>query len=416
MAKTYENDKGNLIIEVSENAMEAYLTIKLTREVISEDEIKELLNRAGIVYGFENARDFNEETGFEKEYDSPFLIAKGGLEPFKSELVCNFNKNSCYNPQMDEQIVSGKDWYFVEAGTKLASIKIDESSNAVKNVHGVILEQRDLHSIYSTGYIDRNVTFKESDKAIYSTIKGYPYFKDGKLGVMDVLALRAEQVNDSQFLHFRTHVDIEGSLRNCNYIRVEGNITVHGDIEDCTIYATGNIHVDGTVFNCKPLGLISGRDIVFSSGRSSFVYAKGLIKPERLVIDSRMVAGDSILGSDKTFEISGGSCFAENYICGAYAGDRFNSSTRVELIENAYSQILTRSIMKTIENDILAPKIVKEMKKLIESIEADKSKEKSQVEEQGISFKGKVFPGVELVVNGNVTSFNKVESNVIVTL
>ncbi len=416
MTKTYENEKGNLKIDVSENAMEAYLTIKLTRDVINEEEIKELINKAGIVYGFDTAADENKEAGIEKEYDVPFLIAKGGLDPFKSELVCKFEAETCYAPGKDPSRVSLTGWCFVEAGTKLADIKVDENSNAIKNIHGVTLEQRDLHSLYSSQYIDRNVTFKDSEKAIYSTIKGYPYLNnDGKVGVVDVLGLTSEQINDAKYLHFKTHVDIDGPIKDCGLLSVEGNVTVHGNVDNCAIYATGSIHVDGTVSGCKPIGLISHRDITFNSGRATFFHAKSTIKPERQVIDSRMVAGDAVVGPDRTFEISGGSCYAANYISGAYAGDRFNSATRIEITQDCYPQMLKNNLQKIIDNKLFAPVIIDELKSNLDLINEDSNLGERLSEENGISFKGKIFPGVELVVNGKLITMDKVESDVVIT-
>ncbi|MBN2830440.1 MAG: DUF342 domain-containing protein [Candidatus Cloacimonetes bacterium] len=418
MNRITENNSGNLVLEVNENGMEAYLTIKLTDDVIDEKEIENLITEAGIKYGFEDAVKFNIDQGIEKEYDKPFLIAKGGLDPFKSELICKFEAESCYAPGKDPSRVSLTGWCYVTKGTKLAEVEVDETSNAVKNVYGETIEKRDLHTLYSSQYIGRNVTFKESERAIYSTIDGYPYLENnGKVGVVDVLELNGELLNEQNYLHFRSNVEVNGDIKNCKYISIEGNLIVHGDIENSSIYCTGSILIDGAVSGCKPLGLISCQNITFANGRVSFLFAGNNIQAERQVIDSRMVAGIGIAGSMKTCELTGGSVFAGRLITAAYAGDRFGTSTRIEIVPNCWHKSVSEHLTKIIENKVYSEAvIIDELKTVLSELPESPSIQADEETITGINFYGKVFPGVEMVINEKVITVDKVENRIIIPL
>ncbi|MDP8231161.1 MAG: FapA family protein, partial [Candidatus Zophobacter franzmannii] len=414
MNKIITNEKGNLTVEVNETAMEAYLTIKLTDEVIDEQEIEELVLKAGLKYGFDTAVEYNQEHEIEKEFDEPFLIAKGGLDPFKSELICKFEAETCYAPGKDPSRVSLTGWCYVDKGTKLAEIKVDETSNAIKNVYGDTVEQHDLHTLYSGQYIGSNVTFNEKDRAVYSTIDGYPYLdNNGKIGVIDTLEIDGALLTDVDYLHFRSSVIINGNIKGCKLVLIDGDLTIKGDIEKSSVYCIGDVKVEGLVGGCKPIGIVSEGSIEFGSGRVSFLFARGNITPERQVIDSRMVAGNAIKGSIKTSGLTGGSIFAGNLIAGGYAGDRFNSATRIEIKPACWETMIIELFKKIVENKVFPEAvIIDELKTLSSKIKSLPELRIAQEEVKGISFNGKVFPGVEMVVNNEIKRFEKVQNNV----
>ncbi|MDZ4182139.1 MAG: hypothetical protein U1B83_04615, partial [Candidatus Cloacimonadaceae bacterium] len=75
MTEIISNKHGNLILEIKEDRMSAWLTIKPSGRLIDEREIIEMIDNAGIKTGFDEALKYSRVNGLEKEYDTPFPIA-----------------------------------------------------------------------------------------------------------------------------------------------------------------------------------------------------------------------------------------------------------------------------------------------------------------------------------------------------
>jgi hypothetical protein len=72
--KTYTNKEGNLILEIRDEPLSAWLTIKKTGKLIDEYAIIALLEEAGIKSGFEEAVEYAQIHSLEKEFDIPFPL------------------------------------------------------------------------------------------------------------------------------------------------------------------------------------------------------------------------------------------------------------------------------------------------------------------------------------------------------
>jgi uncharacterized protein (DUF342 family) len=229
--------------------------------------------------------------------------------------------------------------------------------------------------------------------------------------------LNGELLRDLEYHHFRSNVEVNGSIKNCKYISIEGNLIVHGDIENSSVYCTGSISIDGAVVGCRPLGIISCRDLTLGNGRASFLFARRDLLPERQVIDSRMVAGTGVKGGMKSCELTGGSVYAGKLISAAHAGDRFSTATRVQIRPDCWDVMLPEHLKKLIENKVYPEDvIIDELKTVLSELPGlDELKDEPE-EMTGINFFGKVFPGVEMVINEKVITVDKVENKIIIPL
>jgi hypothetical protein len=72
MSKILTNPDGNIKLELKDDRLSAWLTIKKDNRLIDEKDILDLLEQAGIKNGFEEAQRYMQKHSMEKDFDIPF--------------------------------------------------------------------------------------------------------------------------------------------------------------------------------------------------------------------------------------------------------------------------------------------------------------------------------------------------------
>jgi len=75
MSKILTNPGGNIILELKDDRLSAWLTIKRENRLIDEKDILDLVEQAGIKNGFEEAQRYMRKHSMEKDFDIPFHLA-----------------------------------------------------------------------------------------------------------------------------------------------------------------------------------------------------------------------------------------------------------------------------------------------------------------------------------------------------
>lgn len=259
-------------LQISPDNNYAWLTIFNEIEIIDENELVEFLNMAGIRYGFENATEENVNRKKIKKRDAPFLIAKGSAFPPKPKFELFFD------PENTDKI---------ESNQVLARLVESEEKVLIgKNIFGEEITGGD-YKFTPELYCGENCQINGNNEII-SKIAGKPLINSDK-----IISVQAETIFDSiidKKLTFESDLIINGEI-NGSKLMINGNLTVYGDIVNCS----DGIYVNG--------------DVKFFSGDHSTIISSGKINFDKckfcnLIADKRIIGNDdsSIVGG---FAISG---------------------------------------------------------------------------------------------------------------
>ncbi|HHE38140.1 MAG TPA: hypothetical protein ENL20_06175, partial [Candidatus Cloacimonetes bacterium] len=134
--KVFTNPDGNIILEIADNGFSAYLTIKETQNLFDEKEISNLLQQAGIKFGFENASNYLKQKQIKKEFNQPFLIALGEKHEPEIEVSYLIEKNETIDPQHIENTSEIKELKKIIKNQPLLTLKVQENPKSSFDVFG----------------------------------------------------------------------------------------------------------------------------------------------------------------------------------------------------------------------------------------------------------------------------------------
>ena len=250
----YRSEKGNVELTVTEDRFSAYLKIN-ENGIISENEIIELINKAGIK-GLLNHRDQEDS---EKKYSEPFLIARS---VYYNELNINylFDVKHSYDPKIIKSVTDFNKLSKVTENNALAEIKLNkiDKDEQYYDVFGEAVSDADVIERFASRFLTDQVYFSKQRGAIFSLVKGYPY-----LEASGAIALKAV-FESSENLH---------KLKMNFY----GDLIINGNIDNCQLYVTGDLIVHGNITNCLSDWIMAKGKLEFDSAENSIIGAgKGI--------------------------------------------------------------------------------------------------------------------------------------------
>lgn len=237
-------------VYVTDDKMEAYLSLRYIDRDINREDVLEHLAEAGVVYGIKRkeverlVKTVNEKkTNIEK-----FLVAQG-------------------KPPKDGKDSTVK-LYFTKAAPKLVedekgrvdfkSVKIINQATAGQLIAEKLPPEKGEDGITVTGEkisahkgkdipikLNPNIKVSEDGMKFYSKIVGNPYFDGTELGVNELYIVEGDVDYSTGNIIFVGDVRIKGNVLSGFEIRAGGNVTIEGFLE-------GNVNI--------------GRDLVVKKG------------------------------------------------------------------------------------------------------------------------------------------------------
>lgn len=308
MSDIYTNPAGNLILEVRDDKLSAWLTIRKTGKLTDERDILDLLEKAGIKAGFDEALRYIREHNLEKDFDEAFPVAICEIVPEEVPLNLHFDAEKARQMTPEQTPETMAELTFIEAGTVLAeySDNIFDRRGSIFNVFGEMVHTGTSDHGSREAITGDNVSY-DAHTGKYTALRGgYPSLEGtGRISVIDTLVVHGSVENHT----IKTPADlvIEGDVSGCS-ITTRGNITIHGNISNSTLFCEGGLTVDGDIRTCPIPGLQVLGDINCSGVVSSYVLCQGRFVFARMVEDSFVVGetgveGARLLGS--TLQTSG---------------------------------------------------------------------------------------------------------------
>lgn len=314
----------NLSLEISEDNSSAFIIIKDSSEVIDANHIVELLDKAGIVSGFEEAARTNLQNKSIKEFNNPILIAKGSsstLDP----ITYLIEINSEFKPDKLLWEILRKTT-IVSADSALAKINYNTSGSKTDIFGSDLSAEANINPYDLLGV---NVYYNEEDFTIYSDLKGYVYLdENSKLNVTD-------------------QIKVCESLQNSS-ITCLGKLTIEGDVVDSYIEHDGDLHIIGNIVNCKNGSVIVNGELSFEMADNSNIYVAKSIKFNKDIRYCNCLTNGHLIGSENSAFV-GGSASVGTYIDVDKIGSPFHIATSMEIAIAPFQKMKIKKRLKKIE-------------------------------------------------------------------
>ncbi len=256
MNDTFTNKQGNLILEISEDKLSAWLTIKKTGRLIDEKEILELIDAAGIKYGFEGALRYTRKHNLVREFDLKFPIAMCKATSIHQTINHYFDVEEAkdFSANIDPLRISRIPC--LEAGTVLADFNdnIFEREGSIYNVLGEMISFDPKQLEGDMSLAGENVVFDAEKGRFTSTRAGYVSIDDdGRMHIIDELYYSGD-LSGVKDLRLPVNLSVDGDVEHSS-LWIGGNLLVTGRICQSQIYCGGDLQVKQQIDDCRKPGV-----------------------------------------------------------------------------------------------------------------------------------------------------------------
>jgi uncharacterized protein (DUF342 family) len=346
MSNILSNDRGNLSLELKEDRLSAWLTIKDSGILVDEHEILELIERAGIKTGFEEALKYMRKNGLEKEYGTPFPIAICNHVKSESHLHCFFDQAAARSLGSAIRPELLKDLACVEKDAVIAdySTNIFDRQGSIYDIFGNLIHDEELDPSQAEALAGDRVRFDPSRQQFIAETPGFVTLDEqGRMSILDSLVHEGDVDAPAEGLRAPVSLTVQGSVSNTS-VAVKGNLTITGDLVNSSLYCEGDLEVKGAIRNCRlngleVLGSVQTQGIAFSR-----ILCLGRLVFESQLFDSEIVAEGGI--SSERGSIEGGHAQTCGNIAIANLGNLDNIPTELEITIGPFYKTLLMQLTK----------------------------------------------------------------------
>ena len=312
------NDElGSIYIEVSDDKMLATAVIFFGGE-IKEDMVFSALNKKGIIQGV-LAQTIS--TVLEKKYSGFFPIAKGkkakANEPGELQIYFQEDEFSSTVQAIETASVDTrkvKDINMVERNELLIELGEPIEGHDGYLVDGTVLSRAEMTREIQLG---KNVYYSDSGREIYSKQAGHILWRpdDFYIDVEDLYIVEGNvDFSQGNVTGFVGKVIVKGDVRPKFTVTAEGDIEIHGSVEDATIESTkGSVYVYGTVVN-KTEGYVQAKLDIHVAIAINAVLKGRQIHIDKEAMNSTLQAQEEIRVEGKPGALVGGVARAKKFV------------------------------------------------------------------------------------------------------
>lgn len=360
----YSNNENNIVLTVSEDNLEAYLEIRSCPDFLNEKDIVDLIDRSGIKFGIEAAKEYLQNKDYLKKFDEPFLIAKG--EKFKEasvEFDVLFPLENNYSPE--HPITGLQNLVKVCANEPLAHLFITRDEVPGKDIFGNLMNSGLSPDDVINNYLGENVYYSEERSQIFSETIGYPYLEENKIHVKSDFELEGNVDINYQNFTLYGNLKVNGNITDKIQINVKGNLEVNGELNDVDLIVGGNAKINGDIINSSVSA--QGNLTIDTAEDSTIISAQKIILKNHCHF-CKIIAEKGLAGDNSTSTIVGGITLSGDNIELAVAGNSSYLNTEIEI-----------SISPYLKENML--KLNKELIRLTDSSNPDKERIKTLEDE-----------------------------------
>ncbi|MBW6514875.1 MAG: FapA family protein [Candidatus Syntrophosphaera sp.] len=350
MSKILTNPAGNIKLELRDDRLSAWLTILDKGILTDEQDILDLIEQAGIKYGFEEALKYMRKHGMEKEYDTPFPVAMCNRVQGESKLNYFFDLEQAKHFDGKVSLDELKELTCIEPGTVLAdySGNIFERQGSIYDIYGEMLQDENFDPDAIGQIRGENVKFDQMKRQFVAERSGFPSVDEaGRISVIDRVTLTGDFVNLTEGIRSPVSLQINGNVELVS-ITAAGDVFIDGNLRNSAVYCEGDLQVDGDVLACGQPGLEVWGNIRCSTLLSSKVLCRGRIEFERSFLQCETVADGGIFSREGA--LSGGHIESGGDVTLGRLGDPVGITTEIEITISPFHKAvlmrLTREMIR----------------------------------------------------------------------
>ena len=346
MNDTFTNKLGNLSIKISKDKLSAWLTIKKTGRLIDEQEILDIIDAAGIKYGFEDALRHNRKHNLQRDFDQPFAIAMCKASAANQAIKHYFDLEAAKSFSVHTSCDQIKQLSCLEAGTVLADLyeNIFERDGSIYNVLGEMIRFDDRTMQENQNLAGENVSFDPSKGRFISNKAGYVSMdSDGRIHIHDELFIQDDLIG-VQDLRLPVSLQVKGRVEQSS-IMVGGNLSIEGSIKGSHIYCGGELHVSGQIGSCRSPGVEALGSLECEAISGSRVLCKQVLRCAK--IENSEVVGEAAVLLFSSANISNSTVQSSTLIQADSIGDeRLTNFCQLEITISPYFKTLLMQLTK----------------------------------------------------------------------
>lgn len=246
--QNHKNSAGNIIVELSSNKMDAYLTVITPSggSPLTRQDIENALREKNVVYGLRD--DIIDLAVNLQNVPDPLVVARG-TDPVNGPnafIDYKFNSNSMRGKPVE--MMDGRvDFYNlhliqnVEPGEVLAV-----KTPAGPGIPGHTVTGQELPAKPGKDMVlalGKNVEFADNNTRVLATGKGHVILTGNKLSVSNVYEINGDVDFNTGNIEFIGTVVVKGSVREGFKVVADGDVEVMNTIADGVVSCTGSLKV-----------------------------------------------------------------------------------------------------------------------------------------------------------------------------
>jgi uncharacterized protein (DUF342 family) len=349
MSRIFENDSQTLHLEVPDDLMSALLTIHPANGMINQNDILDLIKEARVTHGFLEATTSLMRNNYVKKYKEQFPIAICRHESKEPEITLLFDQSNTYQPGLPLSKNQTQKWSYVEKGSAIAKLVMDQEFGRVFNVFGESIDtEYNLENLIQTCEGD-NISYDPITKQFIATQTGYPYRdENGLLNIISDFHIDEDLVRYYGDIALAGNLSINGTVNEGCNISVLGDLFISGNVIQSALRADGSITVQGLISDCSEAGIFAKGDLNLHAAERSKLICMGNAHFEDILEDCRLIGEKSIKGEPQESRIIGGLSQSAGSIDIGSAGNGMGTETELEVTISPYLKELMINTMREI--------------------------------------------------------------------
>ena len=353
MTETTTNTRARVAVTISKDNMAASVLLRAPQEgegPITVDEILEELDRAGVVFGID--KSVIQKAVDNGEYNVPTKVATG-RKPQKgvpANFVYHFDTSETLRPKEGaDGHIDYKDINFIQNTEKGALLVTKVPATTGQPGMSVLGKEikgpngRDLQFNHGT-----NTEVSEDGLKLHATASGAIQFQHGKVSVSDIIVIKGDVDHNVGNIDCRGSVRVTGAVKAGYNLKVDGDLEVNGNVEDCSLDVAGNVYVKGGFFGEGAGVMKAGGDITVKFAEGQKMISGNEITVGGEIINCQVIAKERVIVKGRRGKIIGGDIGAGQEIRASVLGSDAGTATHLTV---AYDhKLMTRhaEVMKEI--------------------------------------------------------------------
>ncbi|WP_158281644.1 DUF342 domain-containing protein [Sporanaerobacter acetigenes] len=328
------NSKKSILLDLSRDGLEAYLTLAIEEDSIEKEiSYEEVMREINKFIKIGLNQDTVKNMIFNKIYNESLCIAKG-LPPEDGQdgyIRYYFKENKKIAPKINKDgSVDYRELNLVnnvKEGDVLAEIILPkEGKNGTKVTGESIPYKPGKTPFFKYG---KNVKVSDDGLLLIATKGGQVKFGGDKIVVLDVLELDSVD-NSTGNIYFNGTIKVKENIVNGFQVKAQEDIEVSGVVEGAILESNGDILIRQGIQGYNSGKVVSGGNLTSKFIENSFIFCNKNLTAEAIMHSEVTCRGDiKVIG--KKGLIVGGICRARREIYAQTIGSRMATATVLEV-------------------------------------------------------------------------------------